>query len=251
MTTLDVTYLFRLPDGEQARFDLALDSETFELRKSPLAEPPAWAELQFQQCGNCPLSAQSHRLCPVAHSLVDVVPRFEHLVSYDRLTVEVRTADRTVIAKTDVQQALSSLMGLIMASSGCPHTSFFRPMARFHLPLANEAETTFRSVSTYLLAQFLLRASGHRVDEGVNGLHTVYENMQVVNAAMAKRLRAAGRTDSTLNAVVLLDLFAIIVPAALEDSLAEIRPLLAPYLRQLAAADDDAGVDVDGAHATG
>ncbi len=243
MTTLDVTYLFRLPDGEQARFDLALDGETFELRKRPLADPPAWAQLQFQQCGNCPLNTQSHPLCPVAHSLVDVVPRFEHLVSYDRLTVEVRTADRIVIAQTDVQQALSSLMGLLMASSGCPHTSFFRPMARFHLPLANEQETTYRSVTTYLLAQFLLRGDARDTDERMSGLHTVYENMQVVNAAMARRLRAAGRTDSTLNAVVLLDLFAIIVPAALEDSLAELRLLLEPYLRQVTDAGEGSGSD--------
>lgn len=243
MSTLEVQYRFRLPDGEEAVFDLALQGDDFELRKAPQPDPPEWAALGFQQCSNCPLKADTHPLCPVAHSLIDVVPRFEHLVSYDRLSVEVRTAERTIVAQTDAQQALSSLMGLIMASSGCPHTAFFRPMARFHLPFSNEEETTYRSVATYLMAQHLLRISGREADDGVGGLTSVYENMQVVNAAMARRLRAAGRTDSTLNAVVLLDLFAIIVPAAVEDSLTEIRGLLAPFLSQFQSSAAPGGDD--------
>lgn len=230
MGTRHVQYRFRRPGGEEAVFDLMLDGDTFQLRKPDCPSPPDWVALGFEQCPNCPLQADEHPLCPVAHSLVDVVPRFEALVSYDRLTVEVRTEERTVIAETDAQQALSSLMGLIMAASGCPNTAFFRPMARFHLPLATEQETTYRSVSTYLMAQYLLRRSGRDSDEGVSGLLRIYETMQVVNAAITRRLRAAGRTDSTLNAVVLLDLFAIIVPAAMDDSLAEVEALLAPFL---------------------
>ena len=232
MDTLDIRYTFGLPDGQEAVFDLALCGKSFELKKPELESPPAWAALEFQQCSNCPLSPDEHPLCPVAHALIDVVPRFEHLVSYDRLRVEARTAERTVATETDAQAALSSLLGLLMASSGCPHASFFRPMARFHLPFATEDETTYRSVATYLMVQHLLRASGRAGDEGIDGLLEVYEQMHVVNAALAKRLRAASRTDSTLNAVALLDLFAIVVPAAVEDSLADIRALLEPFLEQ-------------------
>ena len=62
-------------------------------------------------------------------------------------------------------------------------------------------------------------------------------------AALIALGRAAGKTDSTLNAVVLLDLFAIIVPAAVDDRLQDIRTMLAPYiegLRALAAEDSPA-----------
>ena len=34
--------------------------------------------------------------------------------------------------------------GLIMATAGCPWTDRLRPMARFHLPFATEAETVYR-----------------------------------------------------------------------------------------------------------
>ena len=224
-----IRYRFVLPNAEDAVFDLALDEATGQLAKPDIETPPPWSELEFRQCPNCPLSADQSPLCPVAHSLIDVVPRFEPLVSYDQLQVIVETEDRTVTARRDVQAALSSMIGLIMASSGCPHTSFFRPMARFHLPLANEKETTHRAVTHWLLAQYL-QGKGVAGPDVFDGLIGVYERLQVVNAALTRRLRAAGRTDSTLNAVVLLDLFAMLVPAAIDDALGELTTLLDAFL---------------------
>lgn len=225
-----IRYRFELPAGEAATFDLTLDDDSAELERRPLDDPPKWARLSFHQCDNCPLNEADDPLCPVAHSLIDVVPKFEHLVSYQQLKVVIETEERTVSANVDVQAALSSMMGLIMATSGCPHTTFFRPLARFHLPLASELETIHRVANNWLLVQHHRRAQGLPADNTFDGLLAVYQELQVVNAAMTRRLRAAGRTDSTLNAVVLLDLFAMIVPAAVEDSLADIVALLEPYL---------------------
>ena len=53
---------------------------------------------------------------------------------------------------------MSSVLGLIMATAGCPWTDRFRPMARFHLPFASEAETVYRSVCMFLLARELAGA---------------------------------------------------------------------------------------------
>ncbi|MFK8016503.1 MAG: hypothetical protein AB8G17_13810 [Gammaproteobacteria bacterium] len=234
-----IRYRFQLPAGTETAFDLHLDETTAELHKTAHENPPDWAKLEFNQCRNCPLKPDAHPLCPVAHSLLDIVPQFEGLVSYDQLTVVVETESRTVTARTDAQTALSSLIGLVMASSGCPHTRFFRPMARFHLPLASEQETTHRAVTNWLLAQHFKQRRGEPADTGLDGLVAVYEQLQTVNAALTARLRAAGRTDSTLNAVVLLDLFAMIVPAAIDDSLAQIQGLLEPFLDQSVAAANE------------
>ena len=225
-----IRYRFRLPSNQESVFDLTIDENTAELEKPVPDKAPDWARLEFNQCSNCPLKPADHPLCPVAHSLLDVVPQFEGLVSYDQLTVTVETETRTVTSKTDAQAGLSSMIGLIMASSGCPHTRFFRPMARFHLPLANEQETTHRAVTNWLLAQFFKHQDAPNASANLDGLIGVYEQLQTVNAALTNRLRAAGRTDSTLNAVVLLDLFAMIVPAAIDESLAELHALLAPFL---------------------
>ena len=123
-------------------------------------------------------------------------------------------------------------MGLIMATSGCPHTSFFKPMARFHLPLASADETIYRATSMYLLAQYFLRKQGQETDLELEGLAKIYHNIQLINKALAERLRAITDKDSAINALILLDIFAQTLPYAIEDSLEEVRYLFTPYLIQ-------------------
>lgn len=88
------------------------------------------------------------------------------------------TTERTVSAETSAQQGLGSLLGLIMATSGCPHTVFFKPMARFHLPFSNESETIYRAVSMYLLSQYFTTREGAPIDAGLDGLRDIYDKIQ-------------------------------------------------------------------------
>jgi hypothetical protein len=103
-------------------------------------------------------------------------------------------------------------------------------MARFHLPLASEEETIFRATSTYLLAQYYLKKECRIVDFEFEGLTRIYNNIQIINVAIAERLRAATVTDSSINAIVLLDSYAQALPLAIEKSLAEIRHLFSSFL---------------------
>jgi hypothetical protein len=235
MTELSIDYRYTLANGRQHLFSFVLDPQTLEAHVPAPADPPPWTALGFQQCPNCPLRADAVVACPAALNLAHVVPRFEPLLSYDRVRLEVTTEERTIAGETTVQQALSSMLGLVMATSGCPHTRFLKAMARFHLPLATEEETLFRSVATYLLARHLRAPGGVGGPSELNGLHALYAELRVVNSAFTKRLRAAGRTDATLNALVLLDVFAILVPTALEDSLSGLREMLQPVFAHLEA----------------
>jgi hypothetical protein len=131
-----------------------------------------------------------------------------------------------VYAETTVQQAMSSVFGLIMATAGCPWTDRLRPMARFHLPFAGETETLYRSVSMYLLSRELVPDSKHGADAGgFAPLEDLYKNLHVVNRDMSRRLGAAASTDPARNALALLDSFTLLLPAALERSLDELQPL--------------------------
>ena len=47
---------------------------------------------------------------------------------------------------------------------------------------------------------------------------------------MAQRLRAASRQDAIVNAIVLLDVYSSLVPAAIHDILDEIKPAFAALL---------------------
>ncbi len=122
-------------------------------------------------------------------------------------------------------------MGLIMAVSGCPHTTFFRPMARFHLPGATTEETIYRAVSMHMLAQYYVRLAGGEPDLELKGLAKNYEAVKKVNRAFVKRLHAAAEYDSTINALVVLDAWALTLSWAIEESLEDLRHLFEPYLK--------------------
>jgi hypothetical protein len=161
---------------------------------------------------------------------IDIVDRFDHILSYDQVRLEVVMDERTVSRSITAQKGLSSLVGILITSSGCPYTKYFKPMLRFHLPLSSEAETIYRAVSMYLLAQYFIIKEGKKADFDLHGLEKIYNNMHVINVAIAERLRVASKTDALVNAIILLDMFTGTIPSVIEESLDELRYLYTPYL---------------------
>jgi hypothetical protein len=222
-----ICYRFELPDGTEKSLEFAFDAKDFSLRNRPPAEPPFWTALEFNQCGNCPLKPAQHPHCPAALQMALALEPLKFLVSFDTLRVTVTQDERTIYAETTAQLAMSSVLGLIMATAGCPWTDRFRPMARFHLPFASEMETVYRSVSMFLLSRELTGSKA----AGFAELETLYENLHVVNRDMSRRLGAATRTDPPQNAMALLDSYTTLLPAALATSLDELKPLFDAWLR--------------------
>jgi hypothetical protein len=219
---LSIRYRFDLPDGSQKTLHFRFDPASFRLINPPPAEPPFWTELKFNQCANCPLAPAAHPHCPAALQMAAALEPLKTLVSFDTVGVTVHQSERTVYVETSAQQAMSSVLGLIMATAGCPWTDRLRPMARFHLPFANEAETVYRSVSMFLLSREMTAADGR---PAFRALSELYENLHVVNRDMSRRLGAATHTDPARNAMALLDSYATLLPAALDRSLEEWKPL--------------------------
>ena len=232
MPTMNIRYYFALPEGVQEVFDLHVDDKTLELVDNIPAVLPSWTILGFHQCPHCPLTAETRPYCPLAAHLVGIVEKFEGLISYNEIQVDIMTSERFITQDTSVQRGISSLMGLVMATSGCPHTAFFKPMARFHLPFSSSEETIYRATSMYLLAQYFLKKQGAHADLDLAGLREIYQNIEIVNVAVAKRLRAATEADSAVNAIILLDIYTKAVPVIIEESLEEIRYLFAPYFKK-------------------
>ncbi len=230
MEPIRITYRIRLNDKVTEVFDFDLDGETFELQSTPVENPPKWTELGFKQCSHCPLNVESHPHCPMALQLHKVVERFHNTRSIDEVQLEVITEERTVVQTTALQRVLSSMLGLIFPTCGCPKTDYMRPMARFHLPLANEEETVFRVAGMYLLAQYFLTNNGKKGQFAFDGLIKIYEDFHILNKAIASRLQFATDSDSSKNAITLLDMYSSLVPMLLEDQLAEIRGVFKAYL---------------------
>ncbi len=230
MSTIDISYRFKLGDGKNEVVDLQLDSTTIETVGNIPESLPSWAKLEFHQCSNCPLAPETDPYCPLMANLAGIIGKFDEILSHDEVDLEVVLPERRVSGRTTAQQALGSLMGLVIAASGCPRTAFLKPMARYHLPLANEDETLYRASSMYLLAQYFMQKEGRAPDFDLKGLEALYKGLRTVNGAVVKRLRESTSADSLVNAVILLDLYARFMPYVIDESLDEFKYLFAPYL---------------------
>ena len=226
---ITIQYNFKLPGGDKEQFEIILEKQNLLLVDNLPEIILDWTKLNFHQCPVCPLTIDKYPNCPIAVHLVKVIHGFKNIASHDEVYVEIVTEERKIFQKTTAQRAIGSMMGLLFATSGCPHTAYFRPMARYHLPLAGEDETIYRTTSMYLLAQYFKRLNGEEADFNLEGLTLIYKNIQIVNNSIAERLRSATATDSSLNAVIFLDMFAKTIPYVIKGNLEEIRHLFKPY----------------------
>jgi hypothetical protein len=233
MNTIVIKYCFRCPDNSSEEFKLELNALNLELTGNIAQSLPAWTKLDFHQCPHCPLNVDSDPYCPLAANIVNIVLRFNGLISYDKIWVDVITQERRISQYTTAQKGISSMMGLVIATCGCPHTAYFKAMGRFHLPLASNEETLFRATSMYLLAQYFLKMEGRPARLELDGLIKIYRNMQIVNVAIANRLRSTSISDTSINAIVILDNFAKSLPHAIEKSLKDLRHLFLPFFPKL------------------
>jgi hypothetical protein len=229
-------YHFRFDDGRQRDVSVRLDPRTLELQPTPPADPPAWTLLSSNKCTHCPLADGPQVRCPAAVSLVEVVDLFGAACSFDQVDVTIQTPARQYAKRGSLQQAVGSLIGLLLATSGCPVTARLRPLVRFHLPFATDWETTYRVLSMYLLAQFLIARRDGRPDWELSGLSTIYRDLRLVNRHLSKRLILAGPGDAHVNALLVLDAFADIISFSLDERrLDELEALFGAYLPPEAA----------------
>ena len=89
-------------------------------------------------------------------SLAGLIDLFHDSISYDKVDVSIETESRHYSKNTALHNALASLVGVLLATSGCPVLGKLKPMVRHHLPLASVQETIYRVLSMYLLAQYFM-----------------------------------------------------------------------------------------------
>ncbi len=232
MDTIDIKYIFKFSDGRREDIELQLDPHTLDVVNRSLESPPEWTGIDYCRCPRCPFDPLDISYCPVALSLVDVVTRFGNVISHEPIDLEVVSAGRIISQRIPAQKGISSLLGLLISTSGCPYTDFFKPMARFHLPLSCEEETVFRASGMYLLAQYFRKREGGKEDLELQGLAKIYDNMHMLNVSVARRLRHATKEDSSINAMTVLDVFTHTFQYVIEDELADLRQLFMPYFTE-------------------
>lgn len=229
--TIKYIYKFKFANGMQKEFEVTLDSKTLDLLLDKDSSRPEWTKLKYEQCENCPLGDEVE-YCPVAVSLANVVEGFADAVSFDTATVTVETSERSYAKHATLQKGLSSLVGVIMATSGCPTMDKLRPMARFHLPFATQLETFYRVLSMYLTAQFIRARNGKSPDWNLTKLVEIYKNISQVNKGVSRRLSAASNKDANMNALVILHAMGEAIPYYIESGVASLTDFFSVYTRE-------------------
>ncbi|HIL84879.1 MAG TPA: hypothetical protein EYG52_15380 [Pseudomonadales bacterium] len=200
-------------DGELLSFDVEIDSQN-RSKLPPLiaSDNENWARLDNHQCEHCPLSPAQELHCPVALRISWVIDSVAHNISTEIVECQVETLERIISSRLPIEKAIYSLLGLLMATSGCPHMDFLGPMARYHLPFSTAEETIVRTSSLYLLAQYFKEGPGGEADYRLAHLGELYEEVSKVNDGIIKRIRSRQESgDTNANSIVILNSFAQIL----------------------------------------
>ncbi|MEN9839256.1 MAG: hypothetical protein RL177_735 [Bacteroidota bacterium] len=227
MRTLNTyAYTFDFEDERRIAIDVVLDDADLSCQSPPPEVLPEWTRLEVLQCPNCPLNPAQVTHCPVAVNLVRITDAFNDVVSHDTATITIRTKERTYLKTCGTQEGLGSLLGILMATSGCPILDKLRPMVRTHLPFASLRENLYRAVSMYILSQHVRERKGLDSRYDLSGLMEIYQDVSDVNHAMGNRIRAHFEKDANVNALVVLNCMAQYTAITIEDGLLDELDLL-------------------------
>lgn len=214
---LTITYQFHLGNNVK-EFAINLDRQTMRLLPDKTRTPSAWTELSCSKCPNCPLDDTKFEHCPAAVGVAETIEFFKDVQSIEETTVTVKTAERDYSAQTMATVGITAMMGLIMATSGCPIVGRLKPLAYHHLPFSSNKETIYRALGMYLLSQYFVAKAGEEPDWKLANFAKLYDEINVVNKAFCTRLREATVEDANLNALIKLDCFAQQISFIIEES---------------------------------
>ncbi len=229
--SIDFEYYFKTHDGREFDYHVHMNPDTGEVI-DPQMSGPDWTRLGHYQCDHCPLKASDVAYCPLAAQISHAVEFFSKTPSYDQLSLTITSKRRKMSVACDAQDGIRSLMGLIMAVSGCPKTTLLRPMARFHLPLSDLEETRYRVTSMFMLAQYFIHTAGKQADWNMDSLQEIYADLHTVNASMLSRIKHEITQDAPANALVILDAFTVYMTESILFDLEDMRSIFAQWVEQ-------------------
>ncbi len=216
----EITYDFALEDGSAWNYVLRFD-DTHRYLSPECKEVKNWTRLGSNKCPNCPLP-ETQVQCPVARNLDRIVEDSKNTLSCTRAVVTVATKERSYVKHCATQEGLRSLFGVVMASSGCPHLDWLRPLARFHLPFADVDETLWRVLSLQLLSQYFGKNEVSH-EASMIKIQRLYKEVEAVNHAFIQRVRSYCQADADKNAIAALDVYVQMFPYQLQSDFSSLK----------------------------
>jgi hypothetical protein len=212
-----ITYFFSYDDGREMSYEVDLDRK---MDSALTRQAPAWTRLENNKCQNCPLTT-SH--CPAAVDLDGIIRGFHSSLASTKLNVRVVTPEREYLKRVTLEEGVRALMGLVMATSACPIFGTLKPNARHHLPFARQEEYILRSVSLYLMKQYLIWREGGEPDWELKGLVKSSEQLQMVNHAFWQRIMTEFQSDANSKALLSFFTMSSSVSSSLQSQITKMK----------------------------
>ena len=215
-----IRYIFKL-GNEEITYEIDIDFQLSNESSGEAASYPEWTLLKRHQCECCPLKDSEHLYCPAAIRMHQVLDRFKGHGSIQQIELRVEKARRNYEISCDLQNGLNSMLGLQMATSGCPVVGELRSMATFHTPYSSFAETLYRAVSGYLTKQYFVQQNGGEPDWELKGLQAFFNKLEGLNQDFSQRIQEIDQNDAISNAMVMFFASSIIIADLIDDGLTE------------------------------
>lgn len=226
MSELSYKYNFKFTDGVEKNFEIIIDENNYSLKSNWNTDYPDWTEMKNFRCAHCTLGAEV-KYCPLALTLVKPLKEFCHSFSFEKVEVTVETNYRDYHVHTSLQIGVSSMLGILMVTSGCPVMRNLKSLVKFHLPFASLEETQVRVFSLYLLSQYVKWRQGESPDWEMKNLYKIYDDIRLLNFNVAKKIAAIETKDTNINSLVILNNFAEYATLTLDEkTLEELENLL-------------------------
>ena len=163
-------------------------------------------------------------MCPAAVAIKPVIDFLGQRVSFENVHLTCYLNDMKMESDVPLRRATRSLIGLLLTFSDCPIMMNLRPMAYFHVPLADKEHTGFRFIGMYLIAQYLRLSMNLPSDWELVHLTDAFRKIHQANRSLANRIRAVAEADAAVNGLILLDAFAESVEVQVEQFLEGMKP---------------------------
>lgn len=214
-------YHFLFKDDSEKLITVVVDKQNLSIIEPTCKYFPDWAKLSSFKCPHCPLNEKEIEYCPLALNLQLILSEFNDKNSYEQVKVYVETQARNYEKRTSLQQGVSSLLGILMVTSGCPVMGKLKPLLYFHLPFASIEETEVRALAFYLLAQYVKMLRGREPDWEMKKLKELYEDVRTLNYHVSKKIVNLSEKDASINSLIVLNNFAEFVTIILGEKTIE------------------------------
>jgi hypothetical protein len=139
----------------------------------------------------------------VAKNLVQPLKMFKDVASYQSIELTVRHDATKYSEELQSQEAIETLLELVMIASKFPHMDFLKPSILEYVPFQKEHEFVLKCLKSYFLQHYMTR--GEDEEASIEALSESFQQLKMVNRGILKRIKELESEDTRRNAIVFYD----------------------------------------------